>query len=83
VLQSDFTSTCNDIDTKHEGRIIETRYGDIVLFNVYFPNGQKDEERLAYKMNFYNDFLAYCEKLKNEGKSIIICGDVNTAHREN
>ncbi len=82
VLQSDFTSTCNDIDTKHEGRIIETRYGDIVLFNVYFPNGQKDEERLAYKMNFYDDFLAYCEKLKNEGKSIIICGDVNTAHRE-
>jgi len=82
VLQSNFTSTCNDIDTKHEGRIIETCYGDIVLFNVYFPNGQKDEERLAYKMKFYDDFLVYCEKLKNEGKSIIICGDVNTAHRE-
>ncbi len=82
MLQSDYSSTCNDIDTKHEGRIIETHYGDIVLFNVYFPNGQKDEERLAYKMKFYDDFLAYCEKLKDEGKSIIVCGDVNTAHRE-
>jgi len=82
MLQSDYTSTCNDIDTKHEGRIIETHYGDIVLFNVYFPNGQKDEERLRYKMKFYDDFLAYCEKLKEEGKSIIVCGDVNTAHRE-
>ena len=82
MLQSDYTSTCNDIDTKHEGRIIETHYGDIALFNVYFPNGQKDEERLAYKMKFYDDFLAYCEKLKDEGKSIIVCGDVNTAHRE-
>ncbi|MEN4045039.1 exodeoxyribonuclease III [Sulfurimonas sp. NWX367] len=82
MLKSDYTSPCNDIDTKHEGRIIETHYGDIVLFNVYFPNGQKDEERLAYKMKFYDDFLAYCEKLKDEGKSIIVCGDVNTAHRE-
>ncbi|WP_457749172.1 exodeoxyribonuclease III [Sulfurimonas sp.] len=82
MLKSDYTTTCNDIDTKHEGRIIETHYGDIVLFNVYFPNGQKDEERLAYKMKFYDDFLAYCEQLKNDGKSIIVCGDVNTAHRE-
>jgi len=82
MLKSDYTSTCNNIDTKHEGRIIETHYKDIVLFNVYFPNGQKDEERLAYKMKFYDDFLAYCEQLKDEGKSIIVCGDVNTAHRE-
>ena len=82
MLTSDYSSTCNDIDTKHEGRIIETHYGDIVLFNVYFPNGQKDEERLSYKMKFYDDFLAHCEDLKEDGKSIIICGDVNTAHRE-
>ena len=82
MLQSDYHSTRRDIDTMDEGRIIETHYGDIVLFNVYFPNGQKDKQRLAYKMKFYDDFLSYCEKLKDEGKSIIICGDVNTAHRE-
>ena len=82
TLKSNYHSTCKTIDTLHEGRIIETHYGDIVLFNIYFPNGQKDEERLAYKMKFYDDFLAYCEQLKEEGKSIIVCGDVNTAHRE-
>jgi exodeoxyribonuclease-3 len=82
MLQSDYTATCDDIDTMHEGRIVETHYADIVLFNVYFPNGQKDEIRLAYKMKFYDDFLAYCEKLREDGKSIIVCGDVNTAHRE-
>ena len=82
TLQSDYTSTCPEIDTLHEGRIIETHYDDVVLFNVYFPNGQRDEERLAYKMKFYDDFLAHCEALREDGKSIIICGDVNTAHRE-
>ncbi len=82
TLLGDYNSTCTNIDTLNEGRIVETHYGDIVLFNVYFPNGQKNEERLAYKMKFYDDFLAYCEQLKEEGKSIIVCGDVNTAHRE-
>jgi exodeoxyribonuclease-3 len=82
VLQSDYNSTCGHVDTTAEGRIVETHYGDIVLFNVYFPNGQKDEERLAHKMKFYDDFLAHCEALREDGKSIIICGDVNTAHRE-
>ncbi len=82
TIKSDFASNCLDIDTYHEGRIIETHYGDIVLFNVYFPNGQKDEERLAHKMKFYDNFLEHCEELREEGKSIIVCGDVNTAHRE-
>ncbi len=82
VLQSDYKSTCQHIDTTSEGRIVETHYGDIVLLNVYFPNGQKDEERLSHKMKFYDDFLEYCEKLREDGKSIIICGDVNTAHKE-
>ena len=82
TLQSDKNSTCKDIDSMNEGRIIETHYDDIALFNVYFPNGQKNEERLNHKMQFYDDFLAHCENLREEGKSIIICGDVNTAHKE-
>ncbi|WP_345993942.1 exodeoxyribonuclease III [Sulfurimonas sp. HSL-1716] len=82
AIKSDYTSTCKDIDTMNEGRIIEQHFGDVALFNVYFPNGQKDDERLSHKMKFYDDFLKHCEKLREEGKSIIICGDVNTAHRE-
>ena len=82
MLKSDYTSTDNHIDTMNEGRIVETHYDDIVLFNIYFPNGQKNQERLDYKMKFYDDLLTHCEKLREEGKSIIICGDVNTAHKE-
>ena len=75
------TDTAWHIDHTHEGRILEHHFGDVVLFNVYFPNGQQSEERLAHKMKFYSDFLAYTEALRSEGKGIIICGDVNTAHR--
>lgn len=78
----DKTDTALHIDHMEEGRILEHHFGDVVLFNVYFPNGQQGEERLAHKMKFYDDFLAYCEELRDEGKGIIICGDVNTAHRE-
>lgn len=65
-----------------EGRVLEQRFKNIVLFNIYFPNGQKDEERLNFKMQFYADFLLYLKELLGQGKEIIICGDVNTAHKE-
>ncbi|MEA2091518.1 MAG: exodeoxyribonuclease III, partial [Campylobacterota bacterium] len=39
TLNNDYNSICHEIDTLHEGRIVETHYDDIVLFNVYFPNG--------------------------------------------
>ena len=65
-----------------EGRVLQHRFGDVVLFNIYFPNGQKDEARLAYKMEFYTKFLAYARSLAEQGLRVIFCGDVNTAHRE-
>jgi len=82
VIQPVLINTRKEIDILNEGRVIEHHYGDIVLFNVYFPNGQKDEDRLAYKLEFYDRFLDHCQILRSEGKKIIICGDVNTAHRE-
>jgi len=66
----------------HEGRILELDVGDFVFFNVYFPNGQMSQERLDYKLDFYKDFFDYTDQLKNDGRSIIICGDYNTAHNE-
>lgn len=72
----------DEIDTDIQGRIVEQEYDDFVLFNVYFPNGQQSDDRLAYKMKFYDDFLNHCNALREEGKSIVICGDVNTAHKE-
>lgn len=74
--------SCSHVDILDEGRINEYHFGDIAFFNVYFPNGQRSEERLAYKMGFYDRFLNHINALREEGKSIIVCGDVNTAHKE-
>jgi exodeoxyribonuclease-3 len=64
----------------NEGRILITEYPSFVLFNIYFPNGKQGEERLNYKLDFYNTFLDYADNLKQQGKNIIVCGDFNTAH---
>ena len=65
-----------------EGRILITEYPSFILFNIYFPNGKKNKERLEYKLDFYDTFLAYADNLKFKGKNIVVCGDFNTAHKE-
>lgn len=63
-----------------EGRIVETEFKNFILLNIYFPNGQRDEERLNYKLEFYDALLEYCNALVSKGKKLLICGDYNTAH---
>lgn len=63
-----------------EGRIIKADFDEFVLFNIYFPNGKASKERLKYKMDFYYSFLETLKSMKNQ--KIIICGDINTAHKE-
>jgi exodeoxyribonuclease-3 len=65
-----------------EGRVIVAEYPAFTLLNIYFPNGKKDESRLRYKMDFYEAFLKFADSLKESGKGLVICGDVNTAHKE-
>jgi exodeoxyribonuclease-3 len=65
-----------------EGRIIEMDFGSFLFFNVYFPNGQMSEDRLQYKLDFYAKFFEYADVCRKRGKSLIICGDYNTAHNE-
>ncbi len=65
-----------------EGRFLVTDFTDFILFNIYFPNGKAKEERLQYKMDFYEAFLKHLKKLLKQDKKIVICGDVNTAHKE-
>ena len=79
------TSSSQSIDVEEfdrEGRVIQTRYPEFILLNVYFPNGKKDDERLNYKMRFYEHFKNYCKTLLDNNERIIVCGDVNTAHKE-
>lgn len=65
-----------------EGRILVAEYGDFILYNIYFPNGKASAERLKYKMDFYDSFLNQATESLRQGKKLIVCGDVNTAHRE-
>ena len=66
----------------NEGRILELDFEDFILFNVYFPNGQMSDERLQYKMDFYEAFFAHADQLRQKGRSLVITGDFNTAHNE-
>jgi exodeoxyribonuclease III len=63
-----------------EGRIVITEFKEFTLFNIYFPNGQKDEDRLKYKLEFYDKLLEYWNCEVEKGKKLIVCGDYNTAH---
>ncbi len=64
-----------------EGRYIRLEYPKFDLLNIYFPNGTSGQDRLKYKMDFYDAFLNHCEELRSQGKKLVICGDVNTAHK--
>ncbi|RKY37327.1 MAG: exodeoxyribonuclease III [Candidatus Omnitrophota bacterium] len=74
----------NNTIFNHEGRVILLEYLQFALFNIYFPNGKSRIERLEFKLKFYQEFLTYVREFKaeNKGKTIIICGDFNTAHCE-
>ena len=65
-----------------EGRTIVADFDDFVFLGIYFPNGKRSAERLRYKMEFYDAFLGYVDDLRTEGRSVVVCGDVNTAHKE-
>jgi exodeoxyribonuclease-3 len=65
-----------------EGRVIRTRFQNFILFNVYFPSGQRGQERVDYKLKFYSHLLEIIDDLNRAGNKVIICGDFNTAHNE-
>lgn len=65
-----------------EGRFLALFFKEFVLLNVYFPNGGGGPDRLKYKLEFYDVFLSYIDRLRKKGQEIIFCGDVNTAHIE-
>lgn len=64
-----------------EGRVQHLEFEDFHLFNIYFPNGQMNDGRLEFKMDFYDEFLRYAELLRKD-KPVVVGGDFNTAHKE-
>ena len=65
----------------HEGRVITLEMEQFYLITVYVPNSQDELKRLDYRMKWEDDFLAYLKKLE-ETKPVIVCGDLNVAHKE-
>ena len=64
-----------------EGRVITLEYDNFYLVNVYVPNSKEGLLRLDYRMEFEDNFRAYLNSLK-EKKNVILCGDLNVAHKE-
>lgn len=69
-----------EIDT--EGRVLLAEYSQFVLVNAYFPNSQRDHARLGYKLLFCEKMMNFLENQKKQGKQLVLCGDLNIAHRE-
>ena len=65
----------------HEGRVITLGMPDFYLVTAYVPNSQDGLKRLDYRMRWEDDFLAYLKELDAK-KPVIVCGDLNVAHKE-
>ncbi|MDD5780220.1 MAG: exodeoxyribonuclease III [Bacteroidales bacterium] len=65
----------------HEGRVITAEYDDFYLVTAYVPNSQDELRRLDYRMQWDRDLLAYLKGLEQR-KPVLLCGDLNVAHRE-
>ena len=65
----------------HEGRVITLEMENFFLVTAYVPNSQDGLKRLDYRMRWEDDFLAYLKRLDKK-KPVIVCGDLNVAHKE-
>ena len=65
----------------NEGRVITLEFEDFYMVTCYTPNSQNELKRLDYRMQWEDDFKAYLKKLE-ESKPVVLCGDLNVAHKE-
>ena len=64
-----------------EGRVITLEFDKFYMITVYTPNSQNELARLPYRMEWEDAFRAYLKKLE-ETKPVVVCGDLNVAHKE-
>lgn len=65
-----------------EGRYVEARFKDVTVISVYFPSGSSGPHRQESKYRFLGEFLPHLKGLVASGREVILCGDINIAHRE-
>lgn len=66
----------------NEGRFLIIEFPFMKIYNIYFPNGQMNDDRLAYKLEFYDECLKLWNREVAMGKDILVSGDYNTAHKD-
>lgn len=64
-----------------EGRVLTLEFDDFYFITAYFPNAQHGLKRLQYKIDFNREMLCYMDMLARK-KSVVLCGDLNVAHKE-
>ncbi|MDD2269812.1 MAG: exodeoxyribonuclease III [Eubacteriales bacterium] len=64
-----------------EGRVITLGFKDFFLVNVYTPNSQTELARLDYRMIWEDEFRSYLKNLEKD-MPVVVCGDLNVAHKE-
>jgi len=69
-------------DMDAEGRFVQADFGNVSIISAYFPSGSSSEERQAVKMTFLERFMPFVARLKDAGREVILCGDINIAHNE-
>jgi exodeoxyribonuclease-3 len=65
-----------------EGRYVEAEFSTVTVISVYFPSGSSSPERQQAKFRFLDAFFPHMKKLRDSGREVLLCGDVNIAHRE-
>lgn len=65
-----------------EGRYVEAQFRDLSVISCYFPSGSSSEERQQAKFRFLDQMLSHMDSLAASGRRVILCGDVNIAHKE-
>jgi exodeoxyribonuclease-3 len=65
-----------------EGRYIEAEFSSVTVISAYFPSGSSGPERQAAKYRFLSQFYPHLAQLVASGRDVVLCGDVNIAHRE-
>ena len=64
-----------------EGRVLTAEFEDLFVVTVYSPNAQQELTRLGLRVEFEEKLRAYVSRLR-ERKPVVLCGDLNVAHRE-
>lgn len=65
-----------------EGRVLQADFGKLSVVSTYIPSGTSSPQRLAIKLNFMDQFLQHCQRLRKSKRELVFCGDFNVAHQQ-